>query len=150
MSVASLRQFADFTKPEHLTKPNEGDCELLTQPVAQPNEQLLIRSRSVVSRLVGGETLVVPVRGKVGDLASIYSFNGTGSLIWQLLETPISLADLILVVEHEYAVGEEQARKDVMKFVEDMFAVGLVQVSQNVAVVAAASNQAMWEANASR
>lgn len=150
MSVASLRQFADFTKPEHLTKPNEGDCELLTQPAAQPNEQLLIRSRSVVSRLVGGETLVVPVRGKVGDLASIYSFNGTGSLIWQLLETPISLADLILALEHEYAVGEEQARKDVMKFVEDMFALGLVQVSQNVAVVAAASNQAMWEANASR
>ena len=150
MSVASLRQFADFTKPEHLTKPNEGDFELLTQPEEQSNEQLLIRSRSVVSRLVGGETLVVPVRGKVGDLASIYSFNGTGSLIWQLLETPISLADLILAVEHEYAVGEEQARKDVMKFVEDMFAVGLVQVSQNVAVVAAASNQAMWEANASR
>jgi hypothetical protein len=130
---------------------------LLTQPIGQrdidqrntdqPNEQLLIRSRSVVSRLVGGETLVVPVRGKVGDLASIYSFNGTGSLIWQLLGSPISLTDLISAVEREYAVSEEQARKDVMRFVEDLFAVGLVQVSQNVAVVAAASNQS-WEATA--
>lgn len=130
---------------------------MLTQPIGQrdidqrntdqPNEQLLIRSRSVVSRLVGGETLVVPVRGKVGDLASIYSFNGTGSLIWQLLGSPISLTDLISAVEREYAVSEEQARKDVMRFVEDLFAVGLVQVSQNVAVVAAASNQS-WEATA--
>ncbi len=45
--------------------------------------QLFVRSQSVVSRRVAGETLIVPVRGKVGDLASIYSFNGTGSLIWE-------------------------------------------------------------------
>ena len=41
-------------------------------------EQIFTRSRSVVSRVVAGETLIVPVRGKVGDLASIYSFNGSG------------------------------------------------------------------------
>ncbi len=34
-----------------------------------------------------GETLIVPVRRKVGDLASIYSsFKEVASLIWQLLE----------------------------------------------------------------
>lgn len=116
----------------------------------QPTEQLLIRTRSVVSRVVGGETLVVPVRGKVGDLASIYSFNGTGSLIWQLLEEPAGLADLIAAVEREYSVGEEQARKDVMLFVEDMFSVGLVQVYQSAAVVnAEATGHAAWEATAS-
>ena len=53
--------------------------------------QLFVRSQSVVARCVGGETLIVPVRGKVGDLASIYSFNPTGSLIWQSLESAKSL-----------------------------------------------------------
>ena len=43
----------------------------------------LIRSDAVVSRLIGGETLVVPVRGGVGDLASIYSFNAVGTTIWE-------------------------------------------------------------------
>jgi len=118
---------------------------LFSQPNDNDNEQLLIRTRSVVSRVVGGETLVVPVRGKVGDLASIYSFNGVGSFIWKLLEEPVSLADLVAAVEHEYAVSEEQARKDVMRFVEDLISAGLVQPYPGAAVVAAEANiQREW------
>lgn len=101
-----------------------------------PDEQPMVRTRSVVSRVVGGETLVVPVRGKVGDLASIYSFNGVGSFIWQSLEEPASLADLIAAVEQEYAVNEHQAREDVIRFVEDLLSVGLVHPCQSPAVVA--------------
>jgi hypothetical protein len=122
---------------------------LFSQPNDNNNEQLLIRTRSVVSRVVGGETLVVPVRGKVGDLASIYSFNGVGSFLWRLLEEPISLADLIAAVEHEYAVSEEQARKDVMHFVEDLMSTGLVQPCQTPAVVAEAGSNGTWEPVAS-
>src|SRR5271165_5362915 len=80
------------------------------------SEQLLVRSQSVVSRVVAGETLIVPVRGKVGDLASIYSFNGTGSLIWQLLDTPRPLAELVDAVEREYAIAPERAHTDVTQF----------------------------------
>src|SRR5882757_3535207 len=97
-------------------------------------QQLFTRSRSVVSRVVAGETLIVPVRGKVGDLASIYSFNGTGSLIWQLLDAPRSLADLIDAVEREYAVGQEKAQKDVTQFLNDMLSVGLLDVRPRVSV----------------
>jgi hypothetical protein len=98
-------------------------------------EQLFTRSRSVVSRVVAGETLIVPVRGKVGDLASIYSFNGTGSLIWQLLDSPRSLANLIEAVAREYEVGPERAQKDVTQFLNDMASVGLVEVCPEVSCV---------------
>lgn len=94
----------------------------------RPEEQIYTRTRSVVSRIVGGETLIVPVRGKVGDLASIYSFNGTGTLIWQLLDTPRTLAELIDAVEHEYAVAHEKAENDVKQFLNDMLSVELVAV----------------------
>jgi hypothetical protein len=100
-------------------------------------EQLFTRSRSVVSRVVAGETLIVPVRGKVGDLASIYSFNGTGSLIWQLLDAPRSLPELIDAVESEYEVGQEQAQKDVRQFLNDMRSVGLLDVCPRVAMAEA-------------
>lgn len=90
-------------------------------------DDLFTRSRSVVSRVVAGETLIVPVRGKVGDLASIYSFNGTGTLIWQLLERPARLADLINAVEREYEVGREQAQEDVKRFLDEMLALGLLE-----------------------
>jgi hypothetical protein len=99
-------------------------------------EQLFVRSRSVVSRVVAGETLIVPVRGKVGDLASIYSFNGTGSLIWQLLDAPRGLAELIDAVEREYAVAQERAQQDVTQFLNDMLSVGLVDICPRVAMAA--------------
>ncbi len=119
-------------------------------------EQLFTRSRSVVSRVVAGETLIVPVRGKVGDLASIYSFNGAGSLIWKLLDTPRSQHDLIDAVEREYEVEKEQAQKDVTQFLNDMLSVGLLDVCPGatrtesemaeIDMNAAESNrQAAWE-----
>jgi len=92
------------------------------------NEERLVRSQAVVARVVGGETLIVPVRAKVGDLASIYSFNGTGSLIWKLLESPRTVAQLVDAVAQAYEVDPAQAERDVTNFVSEMKSVGLVEV----------------------
>ena len=113
-----------------LRKPENNDDESVAPP-----GQFFVRSQSVVSRLLGGETLIVPVRGKVGDLASIYSFNQVGSLIWKLLDIPKDLTELAAAVEHEYEVESERARKDVERFLNDMLSAGLVEVRPAAAVV---------------
>jgi Coenzyme PQQ synthesis protein D (PqqD) len=102
---------------------------------AEFGEQRFVRSRSVVSRVVAGETLIVPVRGKVGDLASIYSFNGTGSLIWQLLDSPRTFPEMVDAVEREYDVEREQAQKDVAQFLNDLFSMELAEVRANAAQI---------------
>jgi len=94
----------------------------------------IIRSQSVVARVVAGETLIVPIRGKVGDLASIYSFNGTGTLIWKLLESPKSVGELAMAVAEAYEVEPSRAERDVEQFVGEMKAVGLVEVPASVAM----------------
>jgi Coenzyme PQQ synthesis protein D (PqqD) len=91
-------------------------------------EQILIRSRSVVARMVGGETLIVPIRGKVGDLASIYRLNGTGSLIWRLLESPATVDQLAAAISKEFEVTAGAASRDVQEFVCEMQRVGLVEI----------------------
>jgi hypothetical protein len=91
-------------------------------------ERVLIRSRSVVARVVAGETLIVPIRGKVGDLASIYRLNGTGSLIWKLLDSPRTIGELALAVAKEFEVTPDAANRDVWEFVREMQIVGLVEV----------------------
>ena len=93
-----------------------------------------VRSKSVVARVVAGETLIVPIRAKVGDLASIYSFNGTGSLIWKLMDAPRTVAELAMAVAEEYEVYLAQAERDVTEFVNEMKAVGLVEVPASVAM----------------
>jgi hypothetical protein len=101
---------------------------------ANLRSEILVRSESVVARVVGGETLIVPVRAKVGDLASIYSFNGTGTLIWKLLASPKSVAELAAAVEQEYEIDYALAESDVANFVNEMKAVGLVEVPSPVAM----------------
>jgi hypothetical protein len=105
------------------------------ESVAEPR-QVFVRSQSVVSRLIGGETLIVPVRGNVGDLASIYSFNEIGSLLWKLLDVPKDLTELLAAVEQEYDVESERARKDVEHFLTDILSAGLVDVRPAAAVAA--------------
>jgi Coenzyme PQQ synthesis protein D (PqqD) len=97
-------------------------------------DQCFIRSQSVVARVIAGETLIVPVRAKVGDLASIYSFNGTGSLIWKLLDSPKSVMELATAVAREYEVDSARAERDVTEFVGEMKAVGLVEVVATMAM----------------
>jgi hypothetical protein len=119
--------------------------------ITEPEQQFFTRSRSVVSRVVGGETLIVPVRGRVGDLASIYSFRGTGSLIWELLEAPRALPELISAVEREYKVRKDEAQRDVTQFVDEMLSVGLVKLCPGVAMSAPESKGPVeWETAGSR
>ncbi len=101
--------------------------------------EVYVRSQAVVSRRIAGETLIVPVRGKVGDLASIYSFNASGTLLWESLASLQSFADLVEAVECEYAVAREQAERDVMQFLNDVINAGLVEVREQVAVAAMTS-----------
>jgi hypothetical protein len=81
----------------------------------------------VVARVIGGETLVVPVHGDVGDLASVYSFNETGTRIWEALADPRSVDELASLVESQYLTSAENARLDIERFLEETCAKGIVK-----------------------
>jgi hypothetical protein len=97
-------------------------------------QRLVVRSRSVVARVVAGETLIVPIRASVGDLASMYKINGTGSLIWELLGSAKTIAELAAAVAREYGVDVAHAQSDVTSFVNELKAVGLVEVPVSLAM----------------
>jgi hypothetical protein len=90
--------------------------------------ELYVRTDAVVSRLVAGETLVLPVRGNVGDLACFYSFNGTGTILWEALEKPKSFKDLCDVIDRQYDVSREQAEPDVALFLGEICSMGLAKL----------------------
>jgi len=94
------------------------------RPDAGP--RLYLRSNTVVSRQVAGETLVVPIRGKVGDLAYIYSFNETGSALWAALEHPRSLENLTHLLHENFDVTWDDAERDANAFVQETQAAGLL------------------------
>lgn len=89
--------------------------------------QFYVRSQSVVSRVIAGETLIIPVRKGVGDLASIYSLNPVASAIWQSLQQPSRKEEIVNAVEGEFAAEREQIEQDVNSFLGEMLSVGLVE-----------------------
>lgn len=99
--------------------------------LATPEASKYRRSNTVVSRQISGETLVVPIRGKVGDLASIYSFNESGSVLWAALEQPRSLESLVDALCQSFEVERDDARRDANTFVSEMKAAGLLSAVES-------------------
>ena len=89
--------------------------------------QQYARSGNVVSRVIAGETLLVPVRRGVADLACLFSFNGVGSTVWDALEKPRTVDELVDLIEGVYEVKPEKAREDLQAFLEEAQAAGVVQ-----------------------
>lgn len=96
---------------------------------------IYIRSESVVSRVIAGETLIVPVRGRVGDLASIYSLNETATTLWEALSSPMSHEALLDRVLDQYDVTRDQAEDELLAFLDDMQTAGLVELAGVSAMV---------------
>jgi hypothetical protein len=108
---------------------NQTDVVHLNSEPMEVSPELYVRSRAVVSRLIAGETLVLPVRGDVGDLASFYTLNETATTIWDALEKPRSFAEICHMIEQTYEISKEKAERETLVFMREMCSLGLVKVA---------------------
>jgi Coenzyme PQQ synthesis protein D (PqqD) len=96
--------------------------------LAPPHTQVfLVRNPATVSRVIAGETLVVPICAGIGDMEAVYTFNGLGGQLWHLLERSHAEEDLIAWVTQNYQVGSDVATADVQNFLGDLKEIGLVK-----------------------
>jgi Coenzyme PQQ synthesis protein D (PqqD) len=87
----------------------------------------LVRNSATVSRVIAGETLVVPICAGVGDMEAIYTFNVLGGLLWSSLEQRQTEEDLIALVTKTFDVTVEIAEADIQAFLMDLKEIGLVK-----------------------
>ncbi len=92
-------------------------------------ERRIERSSRVVSRVVAGEAIVVPIRLGAADMDSIYTFNDAGSLLWSLIEKGGTAKDLSAGLQAEYGITAEQAVTDTDRFVQELQEAGLIDLS---------------------
>jgi hypothetical protein len=55
-----------------------------------------------------------------------YNLGETGGRIWNLLEQPTTLSDLIRTLTSEYEVSAEQCKEDVLAFLQQLVDRGLL------------------------
>ena len=80
-----------------------------------------------VTRSILGETIIVPIKGGVGDLNSIYILNELGTQIWDLIDGQISINRIIEEICKAYDVGPEEAEKDATEFLSSLEVSGLIR-----------------------
>lgn len=86
-----------------------------------------VRDDDIVARPVAGELVLVPVRSNVGDLNAVYTVSEVGREIWNLLEQPRTVGEIVEAVTREFEVDSSTAEKDVAAFLASLREVGLVR-----------------------
>ena len=87
---------------------------------------MLRKADGFVSRTIADDVIIVPVRGGVGDLESIFTLNAAGATIWQAIDGRTPVEGLTAALARAYDVGHEEASADVRSFLELLSARGLV------------------------
>ena len=85
------------------------------------------RENDCVTREIAGETIIVPVRNRVGDLDSIFTLNEVGTMIWKRIDGQTSTHQIVEAIHQTYDVEEEEAARDTTDFLESLETAGLIK-----------------------
>ncbi len=86
------------------------------------------RSEQVLFKVLEGETILVPVNAQNGSANqdALFTLANSGTLIWSLLDGTNTVQQLIEQVVEEYDAPEGQVRQDVIRFLENLAARGMI------------------------
>ena len=90
-------------------------------------DRCFVKETEVVARNIVGQTIVVPVKSRVGDLDSIYTLNEMGTMIWNLLDGGRPAKEMVDALTEEYDVEAAEAEKDVFDFLGSLEEAGLIK-----------------------
>ncbi|CAN5288570.1 hypothetical protein BH10PSE14_BH10PSE14_37070 [soil metagenome] len=85
---------------------------------------MIARNDTLVAAQVGDQTMLMDL-----DSGAMFQLNRTGARIWELVETPQKLADLVATLERSFPGGGDTLRGDVTAFVAQMGATGLIEIT---------------------
>ena len=83
-------------------------------------EKIYKKSDAVVSRKIGDEFILVPIRQDVGDLESIYTLNETAARIWELTDGETQVSQIKEKIVEEFEVDPEQAEQDLKEHLQQL------------------------------
>ena len=90
-------------------------------------ETRFTKEKDLVTRNIAGESIIVPIKGHVGDLEGLFTLNEVGAMIWQLIDGRTTVGQLTEAVRKEYDVQAAEAEKDVADFLRSLEDAGLIR-----------------------
>lgn len=84
------------------------------------------RSDAVATRVIAGETLVVPFKGTLASLQQIFALNPVAAFVWQRLDGRATLGSILAEVVTSFEVTNQQAWADLRELIAGLHDAGLV------------------------
>lgn len=88
------------------------------------------RSRDVVCRQVGGESILVPIRHNVGNLDYVYTLSPVAARVWALLDGSRTVDELANELCSEFEVDSDTAATDLTALLADLASASLISEVQ--------------------
>jgi hypothetical protein len=83
----------------------------------------VVAASEQVSTRLDDETVLLELKK-----GTYYGLNKVGTLVWEMLQQPQAIDTICAAVLNEYSVEPEICRRDVLRLIEEMKAVGLVEL----------------------
>ena len=80
----------------------------------------MIIKKELIKRQIAGETILVPLGKTVYDSHGLFVLNELGAFIWDLLPNVDTQEEICQAILKEYEVSEEEARKDIAEFMNQL------------------------------
>jgi hypothetical protein len=87
-------------------------------------ESKLVRNSEVLASPVDDELVMIGLKNDC-----YYGLDDIGRRIWELLDQPRTIAELVNELSGMYKVETARCEGDVLSFLEDLFGEGLVQIA---------------------
>jgi hypothetical protein len=71
----------------------------------------------IVNRAIAGETILVPIKGRLADMQRIFTLNPVADFIWKNCDGTKSIEDICDGILENFEVDREQADADIREFI---------------------------------
>jgi len=111
------------SKAENALQPRRKDVNM---PRRMNGNIVYARNENVVTRKVGEDVVVVPIRHNVGDLDSVYTFNEVAARVWSLVDGERPSGAQLDAVCDEFDVARDVAERDLEELLASLESAGLI------------------------
>lgn len=84
-------------------------------------------SKDYLLRTIAGETILIPSGAAAQKFNGLVTVNAIGAFIWDVLQTPMDLEELVDRITNEYEVDADTARCDAEEFISDLRSIGALE-----------------------
>ena len=81
----------------------------------------------IVARAIAGETILVPVKGKLADMPRIFTLNPVAAVVWSQIDGQQDLEVMLSKVIEDFEVEKKDAESDLREFIAELLEAGLIE-----------------------